>query len=293
MPAPIDPPTLLLPHGGLFSARAVRLRERSRGHSLGAWLGWLADLCDRQQALADALVQTATPYAATPSQPFLAAQTPALFALARTQVRRLADLLARTDSRFDEAIGEDTLDATLREELACANGQGPAREWTPWHAVAAAALQVVWSHAASHLVMPGESVVAVSPGGCPCCGAAPVGSIILAGEGKAGLRYQECSLCASRWHVVRARCTLCTSDDAVSYLCLEGHHDAVQAEICTHCHGYTKVFSQLRDLHVDPTADDLATLALDVLVGEQGFGRGAPNLLLGEGEAIRERVPDL
>ena len=35
-----------------------------------------------------------------------------------------------------------------------------------------------------------------------------------------------------------------------------------------------------KDLVVEPLADDLATLALDVLVGEQGYARGAPNPFL-------------
>ena len=42
-----------------------------------------------------------------------------------------------------------------------------------------------------------------------------------------------------------------------------------------------------RDLHVEPLADDLATLTLDLLVSEAGFGRHGVNLLLlfGDGDA--------
>ncbi len=106
-----------------------------------------------------------------------------------------------------------------------------------------------------------------------------------AGDGAAGLRYLECSLCATRWNAVRARCTLCTEGSRVDYLGLEGSSGAVQAETCEHCHGYIKTFFQDKDGNVDPLADDLATLALDVLVGEQGYARALPNLFLGEGEA--------
>jgi FdhE protein len=37
---------------------------------------------------------------------------------------------------------------------------------------------------------------------------------------------------------------------------------------------------QARDIAVDPFADDLATLGLDVLVAEAGWSRHAPNPLL-------------
>ncbi len=37
---------------------------------------------------------------------------------------------------------------------------------------------------------------------------------------------------------------------------------------------------QARDMSVDPFADDLATLALDLLVAEAGWARHAPNPLL-------------
>ena len=41
-----------------------------------------------------------------------------------------------------------------------------------------------------------------------------------------------------------------------------------------------KIAYQDKDPRVDPVADDLATLALDLLVDEAGFGRSGPNLLL-------------
>jgi FdhE protein len=37
---------------------------------------------------------------------------------------------------------------------------------------------------------------------------------------------------------------------------------------------------QAKDMQVDPFADDLATLGLDVLVAEAGWARHAPNALL-------------
>ena len=40
------------------------------------------------------------------------------------------------------------------------------------------------------------------------------------------------------------------------------------------------MFYQAKDTALDPVADDLATLALDLLVAEAGFSRHAPNPLL-------------
>ncbi|MBV8411666.1 MAG: formate dehydrogenase accessory protein FdhE, partial [Alphaproteobacteria bacterium] len=50
----------------------------------------------------------------------------------------------------------------------------------------------------------------------------------------------------------------------------------VRAECCDVCHGYSKVFYLDNVKIVEPLADDLASLGLDVLVGEEGYSR-VPN----------------
>ena len=66
---------------------------------------------------------------------------------------------------------------------------------------------------------------------------------------------------------------------------IEGGNGAVRAETCGSCKSYLKIAYQDKDPRVDPVADDLATLALDLLVDEAGFGRSGPNLLLFGGSA--------
>ncbi|MDB5434432.1 MAG: protein fdhE, partial [Phenylobacterium sp.] len=61
---------------------------------------------------------------------------------------------------------------------------------------------------------------------------------------------------------------------------IEGDSGAVKAETCGDCHSYAKMLYQPQDMKVDPVADDLATLGLDVLVAEAGWSRHAPNPLL-------------
>ncbi|MFA9218515.1 MAG: formate dehydrogenase accessory protein FdhE, partial [Sphingomonadaceae bacterium] len=53
-----------------------------------------------------------------------------------------------------------------------------------------------------------------------------------------------------------------------------------RAETCDDCHTYRKIFNQEHDYNVEPLADDLASLMLDVLVTEAGYARASGNPLL-------------
>jgi FdhE protein len=75
-------------------------------------------------------------------------------------------------------------------------------------------------------------------------------------------------------------CITCGDSRAVSLKGIEGDADVVKAETCDACHTYAKMLYQSKDMKVDPFADDLATLGLDVLVAEAGWARHAPNPLL-------------
>ena len=61
---------------------------------------------------------------------------------------------------------------------------------------------------------------------------------------------------------------------------IETQDGAVRAETCDHCRSYLKIVYQEKDPWVDPVADDLATLALDLLLDEAGYARSGPNFLL-------------
>ena len=56
--------------------------------------------------------------------------------------------------------------------------------------------------------------------------------------------------------------------------------EALKAETCPTCHSYRKIFYQEKDIYVDPVADDLASLQLDVLMAEEGFDRASGNPFL-------------
>jgi FdhE protein len=94
------------------------------------------------------------------------------------------------------------------------------------------------------------------------------------------VRYLYCSLCSTAWNHVRAVCITCGGARALTLEGIEGDNGAVKAETCGDCRTYAKMLYQTKDTNVDPFADDLATLALDVLVAEAGWSRHAPNPLL-------------
>jgi FdhE protein len=294
LPSATTPATLLTPKADLFATRARRLRHLASGHSLGPWLAWLAELGDAQQQALNAVPDLGlNPAGAAGSANYLLNNDNVTLRQAwHTIYGELADLARNFGLGTTGARPFTPLDLTLDEldlkgcrclELAAGEAAVARRDVTD--ILVAAALQVVWTAAARQLALP-EVTHLENHDFCPCCGSSPVGSIVMAGEGKSGLRYLECSLCATRWNAVRAHCTLCAEGSVVHYLGVEGGNEAVQAETCDRCHGYIKTFFQNKDVQVDPVADDLASLALDVLVGEQGYARAAPNLFLSEGEAV-------
>lgn len=114
-------------------------------------------------------------------------------------------------------------------------------------------------------------------GACPACGGAPVAGI-LRGDDRA--RYLACALCATEWYLPRIRCAACGESAGIGYRHL-GDDRGARAETCEACHAYVKLFDLEARPSAEPCADDAATLALDVALGEEGFGRAGPNLLLG------------
>jgi FdhE protein len=143
----------------------------------------------------------------------------------------------------------------------------------------AAALQVYFTRLAASL---DASTLRLLPqrGLCPCCGSTPVSGLITASGPTPGTRYLYCSLCSTAWNHVRAVCITCESSGALLLKGIQGGSAAVQAETCDDCHTYAKMLYQVKDTKVDPYADDLASLGLDIMVSEAGWARHAPNPLL-------------
>ena len=80
--------------------------------------------------------------------------------------------------------------------------------------------------------------------------------------------------------MVRITCTQCQATADIAYQSIEGGSEAVRAESCGTCHTYRKILYQEKDPGVEPVADDLASLTLDLLMSEAGYHRGSGNPLL-------------
>lgn len=143
----------------------------------------------------------------------------------------------------------------------------------------AAALQVYFTALAATLpvdrlrLLPNRAL-------CPCCGSTSVAGVITATGDAPGVRYLYCSLCSTAWNHVRAVCITCEGSEKVELWTVEGGGETVRAEICQDCGTYSKVLYQAKDMQTDPYADDLATLWLDMRLGEDNWARHAPNPLV-------------
>lgn len=273
----------------VFAERAARLRVLAPGHSIEHYLVFASELCSLQ-----AEAQSSLPTLEVPDHQALAhCRDHGLPPLSVDHHRRdyawceglgyltdridcdvLPPQVARAIKRLDDAPHGEL-------ESAASNLLGGVySEIDPSEApFIAAALQLYWVKMALQLA---EQTAAppVSNGLCPVCGSHPVASVVRVGGAQQGLRYLVCSLCASEWHLVRAKCSSCGSTEGISYLGLDGADEAVKAECCDECKSYLKVFYLEKDTGLVPAADDLATLALDILVEQEGYDRIGPNLLL-------------
>jgi FdhE protein len=151
-----------------------------------------------------------------------------------------------------------------------------------------AALQVCWVDVASRFAAADVQPLDI-PGICPICGSLPVASIIRTEQPYQGYRFLHCALCATEWHMVRVMCTQCQATKDIGYHSIdgvagEGHGlpeaAAVRAESCDTCHSYRKILYREKDSNVDPVADDLASVTLDLLMAEAGYHRSSGNPLL-------------
>ncbi|MBT9611993.1 MAG: formate dehydrogenase accessory protein FdhE, partial [Burkholderiales bacterium] len=279
-------PFLRLPaRTSFFKDRAERFRQLARDHKMGDFLAFMARIADAQHAALQHFPPVTLPDAdqlglcRQHGMPPLPAQgwkrDPAWRqALADIVDAVSSDALQPTQ---DALARLRQMDADTLEKLADAVLSGHVQETDLGVApFAAAALQTYWVHMSTSL---GKGVFGrTDPANlCPVCAAAPVTSLVRIGP-EHGLRYLHCSLCASEWHMVRTKCSNCESTKNISYYIIEGDKGAVKAEACEECGSYLKILYLDKDPYLEPTADDLASLALDILMDERGVQRSGPNL---------------
>lgn len=283
------PPFVRLPDPfALFAARAQRFRTLADGNELAPYLRFLAALSDCQHHLQDGLLEPDMPAGEACAQ----AREHAMPPLDRSRFVVDTALDATLDRLFSLAAAIQMPDSA-RAALGRVGGAASALRDTMVrsvlaasipveafadHVYVAAALQVHFARMASRLDP--ASLVPVGEGACPACGGAPVSSTIVGWNGAHGVRFCTCSLCATMWHTVRVKCMLCGSTKAITYQELEGGSANVKAETCENCRGYLKILHQHKDPALDPVADDVGTLGLDLQLREAGYRRGAFNPFL-------------
>jgi FdhE protein len=284
-------PRLRLPDRAIFSRRAERLGQLAADHALSDYLRLMQTVALAQHAL---LAEIPTPAVGADAIARSAEyRMPILPATGHrehewhTALVRLCDQLARQPG---VPAGVVALLDTLRHAPAAqldtqADALLTARIEQVDIALAPfimAALQVCWTGMAGALDVASVPQLDI-PGVCPVCGSLPVASVVRAGKPYDGFRYLHCALCATEWHKVRAKCSHCDATEGIAYRFIEGGDAYVRAETCEQCHTYCKILYQENDQHVEAVADDLASIALDLLVGEAGYRRANPNPFLWQG----------
>lgn len=269
-----------------FAATARRLEKVAFGHPMAEWLRFMAHLAIAQHEAASAL----PPPAVSPAwveEAVLARKPPLapgrLDRVWQSGLRRILQHFhaAALPAQANEIIAHlEGYDPGALDSLAEAFLSGVLEAHQIGAALyIAAALQVHYTSMAATLAADSLRLLP-QRGSCPACGSTPVSAIVTASGRTPGIRYLYCSLCSTAWNHVRAVCITCGESGTLSLKSIEDDNGAVKAETCTSCRTYAKLLYEAKDTQVDPFADDLATLALDVLVGEAGWSRHAPNPLL-------------
>lgn len=272
-----QPPALRAPApGALFDHRAARLAALTRGHAAPEWLALLARIA-AGQALAVRGIRTAAVRVAGGGPPLAHDRLPRDGAWRRMLATIVAAAAApglpvQTDEALRRLAGSsvDALE-TLADGVF---GGAVAADQLSSAPFIGAALQA-WLASLAAEVDP--AIAAPAEGSCPVCGGPPLAAVVQAAD---RLRYVSCAYCSSAWNLPRVRCVSCGGGEGLEYLHVDGDPGA-KAEVCPSCRVYLKVFDEEKRPGVEPAADDAATLALDLLVANEGYARAGPNLYVG------------
>jgi FdhE protein len=278
-----EPPFVRLPEPpALFRGRAERFRALAGDHALAPYLTFLAEIGSIQERLAAGF---------RPSPPVVAADYE-IAPLARerftvdTSVMEVGDQLLTAVADLEMPATARVAVTTLRSAPLPdrrATFQRVLEDPLPdnviaEHSFVSAALQVVFTGIAA--AIPADVLHPSPTGGCPVCASPPVATLIVGWPRASGTRYCACGLCGTLWNYVRIKCTLCGSTGGIMYQGIEGDDGTIKAETCDSCKRYVKIMQQVRRPELEPLADDVASLGLDILMRDKEFFRGAANPFL-------------
>ena len=273
--------------GAIFATRAGRL-DFLAGYNanLAPYLRFLAGICRAQQDLARELPAPDP----VPADRIELARASRMPPMDRNAMR--AGLALALDRLIEKLAGLD-MPEPARLALDALRQASPAdRDWVMTnvltdtipedsvapHLFAAAALQV---HAAMlAATLPAERLVPIRIGTCPACGGRPASSMVTENMGAEGARYCACATCQTLWNEVRVKCTCCGSTKGITYRAVETEDATIKAECCRECGKWVKILYQNKNPTLEPIADDVASLGLDMLMRDTEWERGGYNPFL-------------
>ena len=274
----------------VFARRAERLQALAGGHELEAFLRMVAALVAAQHEALTDLPPGSLPGSAEIAKARLVQRSPLDPATWprdeswRVALRRLLEKVDDSVLPEPARLARTALATASPADLEALAGRfldGSVAAGEAAQAVfVAAALQVAWTRMAALLDVADLGSGEADSGQCPACGSPPVSGLVSPGGTKFGHRHLHCSLCATSWRYARVRCVHCGSTDKISFRQLAGT-TYLRAECCEQCQGYSKLFYLEGARAIEPFADDLGSLGLDVLVGEEGFSRIPNPFVLG------------
>lgn len=268
-----------------YQIRAERLVTLAESHVMGDYLKFTASIAAAQQRVLDELP---LPDSANARLELIDGQAPLAWKTLQRDpywqqvLSRLIDRL-RPNATPEARQVLDELRSSSRDELERWADQLLAGEFATVGSGRAlflwSALSLYWIQLAARLPFAAVAELGEQRQFCPVCGSAPSASVVLGGD-QAGLRYLHCGLCESRWHMVRIKCSNCEQSEKLDYWSLGTREAPLKAESCGHCNSYLKVIYLDRAREQEVVADDLASLALDAEMEQEGFGRSGLNPLL-------------
>lgn len=263
----------------LYQRRAKRLRDLAQNHPLSDYLLFAADIVESQLSTLEKNPLPPQQFEQLNAIEPLNAKTFKRDSIWREYLTEILDeikpkanaQIAATIEFLEKASSaelEEMANKLLAQEFNLVSSDKAVFIW--------AALSLYWLQAAQQIPHNSQVENTENLHYCPVCGSLPVASIVQIGTSQ-GLRYLHCNLCESEWNLVRAQCTNCNSHDKLEMWSLNEELALVRAETCGSCESYLKMMFQEKDPYVEPVADDLASIFLDIEMEEKGFARSGLN----------------
>ena len=273
----------------LFDTRASRFRFLAQTSELAPYLEFLGDLTALQATLtqqlpaptpvSDEQIAGSTQAGLPPIDRAALADDAALHACLQAFVdgaSQTINMPAPARAALDMVRNADH--AARIEMLANVLGDEIPAERLAEHMFVACAVQIYLARLAASI--PVERLQPVATGVCPACGGRPVTSSVIGLRDIENVRYANCGCCATQWNEVRIKCLCCGSTEGISYRSAETEDATVKAEVCKECSSWVKTLYQVRNASLEPVADDVGSMGLDVLMRDTPFHRAGFNPFL-------------